>query len=267
MLIEDAHVVRHWPNVIERTDVVHAVDAGGLIARYRFRDGQGEVICSFPDQTSHGIGRLANPRCELVHNASAPRVVRLGHICAHRHIAGYEGAVAHVAKQEERARWRSYLATEPVQCLTELTAIRSRIDQHQLFTCCPERMRSAFAKLARGPARDLEYMRPSRELVRVPGTYEMEVRITEVVGGLVGMEFWRESHTPHELDELFERLRRLCEVAHARFSEEELRRVYLQARALRRKVTALARWVERGVAFFEPTNMARAERAAAKYLH
>lgn len=264
--INDAHVVRGWRNVIERTDVVHAIDAAGLIARYNLTRG-GSVKCSFPDQTDHKRGRLGYPRCELTRGANA-RAVRIGWCCAEKYISGFEAAVAFHAEREEAARRRSFVATEPVACIQTLTKLRAQIEKHNLFALYPEAWRSALGRLSRGPARDLEYTVLGNTLERAANgnDFSMVMRPREFTYKIVGVEFFREGHTAGELDQLEDLAWKLGGLAQSRVSDAEVERLYVQAQAVRRRTRALVRWVQAGIAFVQPANREQAERAARKYL-
>jgi len=252
-LIDDPNVIRKWRNVIGKTDVVHEIDAGGLIARYRIKD---HVTCSFPDQRLHGEGWLGHPRCEV--GKKDALVVRIGWCCAGKRISGFTAAIEKVARNEQINRWRSVVTTEPIACLRRLAEVRAAAAELNLFWPCSEELRVAFVRLARGPARDLEYTVTAKALVRTPGSHEMELKETAFVETVAGFEFWRHRRTSTDLEALECLCRRLRDLAQSRLSEADLERLYDEAVKAEKETTAFERWLGYGRQFFAPLNYEKA---------
>jgi hypothetical protein len=253
-LITDAHAVQKWQRVIERTDVIHAIDAAGLVARYRLPKGQ-LVTCSFPDQRPHAIGRIGVPRCEMP--SDMPPFLRIGRCCAIKRVSGIAEAVAGLGIAERDARRRSDLMTIPLTSLRRFAELQPVIKELNLFWPCDKQSQDAFARLSRAPASALEYMVPGKALVYVPGRGE-ELRLTAYIRSIAGIEFWRRRFTSTELEELEHTARRLRDIGQSRLSTSDLEQLHREALSLQKQTDAFDRWVGYGKQFFAPENLWRA---------
>jgi hypothetical protein len=255
--IVDAYRIRSWPGVVQQQRVVHAIDAGGLLVQYSLRE---QVECSFPGGHGHKRGFIGQARCGVL--------LRIGHICVDRNLVGLEKAIEHLKASRQHFKRLSTIATEPRLCLQVLEALQPRARKY--FHPCEKRWQLAFERLATGSAKELEFMRRGKHLVRAghaKNDFTMIERETDFVARVQGIEFWKQRFTLEQYNQMVREADELNAADLGGLSETAVAGLARRAAELRARTNRFERWLGYGDQFFSLANYRAAQELARKYLH